>query len=103
MVFPVRLQKRSARIRSFFLNRIVNPESAHPTFGQELALDVPPYADPASAPHKGNLYAILSSAGNNLMNLRMTSAAALTAPHVRNKQLYVCHQIQVNSAGSGNP
>ena len=41
-----------------FLNRIINPGSAHPTLGQEIALDVPSYADPAPAPHKGNLYSI---------------------------------------------
>ena len=41
---------------SFF--RILNPGSATPTLGQQIALDVPSYADPANAPHKGNLYTL---------------------------------------------
>ena len=27
----------------------------------------------------------------------------LQAPHVRNKQLYACHSIQIDSTGTGNP
>ena len=101
--YPCPFTEMQCTYTQLFLNRIVNPGSAHPTFGQELALDVPPYSDPAPAPHKGNLYTLLSSSGINPMNLSMADAAALTAPHVRNKQLYACHHIQVNTAGVGTP
>ena len=85
-----------------FLNRIINPGSAHPTLGQEIALDVPPYADPAPAPHKGNLYSIEVFEGINAMDL-FVADCYLQAPHVRNKQLYACHPIQLDSTGTGNP
>ena len=82
--------------------RILNPGSAVPTLGQEIALDVPSYADPANAPHKGNLYT-LNLGGVNGMYLQTGIGSGLTAPHVRNKQLYVCHNIQVDNAGNGTP
>ena len=78
------------------LFRILNPGSAQATLSEPIALDVPPFATPALAPHKGNLYTQLGDA----MFLE-TSGTFLHAPHVRNKQLYLCHCTQVTSTGAG--
>ena len=37
------------------------------------------------------------------MYLQTGIGSGLTAPHVRNKQLYVCHNIQVDNTGNGTP
>ncbi len=87
-----------------FFYRILNPGSAQPTLGQQILLDVPNYTDPANAPHAGNLYTTLELPPGNVNAMYLqTSSSALKAPHVRNKQLYVCHNIQVDSTGTGNP
>ena len=99
--YPCPFTESFCTYNQLFLNRISNPGSAHPTLGQEIALDVPPYADPATAPHKGNLY--LMPQGTNIMYLETPVACYLSATHVRNKQLYACHPIQLDSNGVGDP
>ncbi len=87
-----------------FFYRILNPGSSQPTLGQLIVLDVPDYADPANAPFKGNLYTTLELPPGNVNAMYLqTTASKLNAPHVRNKQLYVCHNIQVDYTGTGNP
>lgn len=80
-----------------YLYRILNPGSTPATLGQEIALNVPPYTDPQNAPNK-NLYTKIGAA----MFLE-TSNSQVHAPHVRNKQLYVCHNVQVDNFGNSNP
>ena len=100
-MYPCPFTESFCTYHQLFLNRISNPGSAHPTLGQEIALDVPAYADPATAPHKGNLY--LMPQGTNIMYLETPVACYLSATHVRNKQLYACHPIQLDSHGVGDP
>ncbi len=78
-----------------YLYRINNPGSTNPTVGHMVTIPVPAYTDPANAPYAGNLFG--SSA------FLQTSFAKLNAPHVRNHQLFVCHNIQVDITGAGNP
>lgn len=70
-----------------FLYRISNPGSATPSLGNQVIISVPTYADPQNAPHKGNLF------GAN--GYLQTGWATIAAPHIRNKQLYLCHGTQV--------
>jgi len=77
--------------KTVFLYRISNPGSSSPSLGSQVTIQVPPYTDSANAPYKGNLFgasAFLQTGGCNFV-----------APHVRNRQLYVCHNIQVNNGG----
>ena len=85
-----------------YFYRILNPGSAQPTLGQPITLNVPPYAEAALAPHKGNLY---TSNNSTAMYIDTQSGPdrILTIPHVRNRQLYLCHMTQVNSMGQGTP
>lgn len=78
-----------------YFYRIFDAWSRSPNISQVITITVPSYADCANAPHKGNLFgpkAFLQTGGCNL-----------TAPHVRNKQLYVCHCTQVDKTGKGTP
>ncbi len=84
-----------------YLYRIINPGSSNPTLSAEIPLAVPDYSDAVNAPHKGNLYTVLLGGVN--AGFLQTTDCLLTAPHVRNKQLYVCHNIQVDSTGTGTP
>lgn len=77
-----------------YLYRIQNPGSAFPSIFGPISIAVPPYSQPSSAPHKGNLY-------EPLFNLQTGLFGGLMAPHVRDHQLFACHPIQVNSAGEG--
>lgn len=77
------------------LCRISNPGSASPSLGSAVTISVPDYTDPANAPYQGNLFGDLA--------FLQTSFGMLTAPHVRNRQLFVCHNIQVDRYGMGNP
>lgn len=91
------------------LFRILNP-GTNPTLGSLVTITVPIYAEGilnaevppfiynplGNAPHKGNLYGIQGY-------LETGEFGQLEAPHVRNKQLYVCHPITVNSNGVGDP
>ena len=79
------------------LYRILNPGSTQATLGEQIVLNVPDYADSQAAPNK-NLYTKIGTA----MFLQ-TFNSQVHAPHVRNKQLYVCHNIQVDNMGNGTP
>ena len=78
-----------------YLYRILNPQSSTPALGSMITIKVPPYSDSANAPYAGNLF------GSHAF--LQTSGCFLAAPHIRNHQLYVCHNIQVNKAGVGTP
>ncbi len=78
-----------------YLYRILNPWSSTPALGSMVTIPVPSYSDSANAPHAGNLF------GSNA--LLQTGGCFFAAPHVRNHQLYVCHNIQVNQSGVGTP
>ncbi len=78
-----------------FLYRILNPETASPSLGNMITIPVPSYSDSANAPYKGNLF------GHSAF--LQTGSCNFTAPHVRNHQLYVCHNIQINQSGIGTP
>lgn len=84
-----------------YLYRIINPGSDNASLSSEIALDVPTYSDPANAPHKGNLYNSLESGLN--VGFLATSFGKINDPHVRNKQLYACHNIQIDNTGTGTP
>ena len=103
--YPCPLGQSMCTYNQLAFFRILNPGSATPVLGQQIALDVPTYADPANAPHKGNLYTkvlLPTVPPVNAMYLE-TFSSLIHAPHVRNKQLYACHNIQVDSTGTGTP
>ena len=103
--YPCSLGQSTCTYNQLFFYRILNPGSASPSLGQEIILDVPSYADPANAPHKGNLYTQILNPTvppTNAMYLE-TFFTLIHAPHVRNKQLYACHNIQVDNTGKGTP
>ena len=104
-MYPCPFSESTCTYNQLAFFRILNPGSATPTLGQQIALEVPPYADPANAPHKGNLYTkvlLPTVPPVNAMYLE-TNSSLIHAPHVRNKQLYACHNIQVDSTGTGTP
>ena len=80
---------------TFYFYRIENPGSTNPTLGPLIVLPAPNYADPANAPHKGNLF---PGVGN-----LDTSFGTFEAAHVRNHQLYVVKDTQMDQNGVGNP
>lgn len=84
--------------------RVVNPESDHPMLvgtgatpaaSNPILLEVPPYTylDYFFVPHKGNLYGIMNG------GLQPGLFGAIDSVHVRNKQLYACHNIMVDQTG----
>lgn len=75
----------------FYLYRIVNPGSKNPSIVGPIVISVPTYTDPQNIPHLGNLY------GND--GFLQNEGSACVAPHVRDGQLYVAHQTQVNFNG----
>lgn len=79
----------------FYLYRILNPGSRHPTIAGPIVIPVPNYTDPQNIPHLGNLYP-----GTD--GLLQNEGSACVAPHVRDGQLYVCNQTQVNSSGEAD-
>lgn len=78
-----------------YMYRILDPWTTEPILGPMVTITVPAYADPANAPHKGNL---MGSHG-----YLQTGDCNLTTPHIRNHQLYVCHTTQVDCCGNGTP
>ena len=48
---------------------------------------------PANAPHKGNLYTRNNSTAMYID--KKCPGRTLTIPHVRNKQLYICHHTRL--------
>jgi hypothetical protein len=79
-----------------FFFRIANPGTSQPTLSDFIPLTVPDFALPANAPHSGNLYGEYGFLQNGIFG-------GLEAPHVRGKQLYACHAIQVDSRGNADP
>ena len=79
-----------------YLYRIVNPGSDSPTLFGPILIEVPNYSEPSNAPHEGNLYG-----ANGFLQTGLFGG--LMAPHVRDKQLFACHPILVDSTGAGNP
>ncbi len=78
----------------FYLYRIVNPGSRNPSIVGPIVISVPNYTDPQNIPHLGNLY----GSDGYLQN----EGSACAAPHVRDGQLYVTHQTQVNFTGEAD-
>ena len=78
----------------FYFYRIINPGSTNPTLSPLISITVPNYTDPANAPYKGNLFSTSA--------FLQTSGSSVSACHVRNKQLYVCHNIQVSQVGNAS-
>lgn len=83
--------------------RILNSGSANPTLGPLIDISVPLYANGnqisnplGNAPHKGNLF------GTNGY-LQTGNFNSMEAICVRNKQLYACQAITLDSTGTGNP
>ncbi len=76
-----------------YFYRISNPGTASQALSTAVNITVPTYSDPANAPYQGNLF--------GSMAFLQTSGSSLVTGHVRNHQLYVCHNIQINSAGTG--
>jgi len=81
--------------KDLFLYRILNPGSTNPQLGHLVKIPVPDYTDAGNAPYKGNLF--------GKSTFLQTSWSILSAPHVRNHQLFVCHNIQVDRKGVANP
>ncbi len=82
------------RYTNLYLYRIINPGTDSPSISSMITIPVPSYADTANAPHRGNLF--------GTKGYLQTGGCFLSAPHIRNHQLYVCHSIQLNPAGIGN-
>jgi len=78
-----------------YLYRVLNPESSNPSLGNLVTITVPVYTDAANAPYKGNLFGSAA--------FLQTSGSILSAPHVRNHQLFVCQNLQVDRTGVANP
>lgn len=86
--------------------RVIKPSSLTPSLTDEIVVQVPPYTPAQNAPHKGNLYTYsygFTDLEQVAGNLQTSIFSGLVATHVRNKQLYACHNIQVNSDGEGDP
>lgn len=79
-----------------YLYRIIKPGSNDPSLAGPFPISVPSYSESANAPHLGNLYGSRGFLQTGLFG-------GLMAPHVRDKQLFACHPIQVDSSGTGTP
>ncbi len=77
----------------FHLYRIINPGSASPVLGPLVYIPVPTYADAAFAPHKGNLFP--GTVGF------LQTADFIAATHVRDHQMYVVIDTQMDQFGNG--
>lgn len=84
----------STTYNKLYLYRISNPGNTNPSLGRVVAINVPSYTDPANAPYKGNLFGSAA--------FLQTSGSTTSACHIRKHQLYVCHNVQVNSAGTAS-
>lgn len=84
----------SSVYNKLYFYRIINPGGASPTLSPLITIPVPTYTDPANAPYKGNVFASAA--------FLQTSGSSVFACHVRKRQLYVCHNIQVNRLGSAS-
>ena len=77
------------------LYRILDAGTNNPSLGPVVTFDVPPFAfNDLFNDHKGNLYGAPGFLQNNL--------GRLATPHVRNKQLYLAQDIQIDSTGTAN-
>lgn len=88
---------KEGTLLNFF--RILNP-GTNATLSPLITIPVPLYATGAAraqndCPHLGNLY------GTN--GYLQPTAYNIEAPHVRNKQLYVCQHVSLDSNGLANP
>lgn len=82
----------SKTYNKIYLYRIINPAGVSPTLSSLISITVPNYTDSANAPYKGNVFGSAA--------FLQTSGCSVSACHVRKKQLYVCHNIQVSRLGN---
>jgi hypothetical protein len=76
--------------------RILDAGSNTPTLGPLVTITVPEFAfNGLLSPHKGNLFGAVGLLQNLLGHFG-------AYPTVRNKQLYLCHDIQVDSSGTAS-
>lgn len=86
------------------LYRILNAGTTTPTLGPLVTMTLPQQfayglIDTAvMAPHKGNLFVASGTAGN-----LQTGLGRLWTPHVRDKQLYIAQDIQMDANGNADP
>lgn len=79
------------------LYRILDADSNTPTLGPLVSITVPPFAyNELVAAHKENLF--------GEVGLIQTNVGAISPyPHVRDQQLYLCLDIQMNADGDADP
>lgn len=80
--------------RDLVMRRIKDPDG-HPAISNDINIAIPKTASPLKVPQKGSL----SSALFFLQGFDKR----LSSPHIRDKQLYVAHNVGVNNTGSFDP